>query len=126
MKYRENDYYTISLKAKRILRENRASPTITGFYSDLCEMEHRLCGGPLGDDASFFFSYLPRPGNPAPGTKGHVYSICEWTGASAKTVRKGIEFLTEIGLVKIDYRHPINPRTRRQAKKKNVRCRILH
>jgi hypothetical protein len=127
MKNRENDFFTISLKAKRILRENRASPYVKGIYDDLCEMEHRLLKD--GDEdvfASFFFSYLPRPGNPPPRTKGHVYSLCEWTGGQAKALRRGIRFLAKIGLVEIGYRHPVNPRTGKRSRKKNVECRIIH
>jgi hypothetical protein len=127
MKYRENDYYTISLEAKRLLRENRASLYVRGLYSDLVELEHLLLKDRDEDHVeSFFFSYEPRPGNPPPRTKGHVYSLCVWTGGQEKALRKGLRFLAEIGLIEIGYHHPINPRTRKRSKKKNVECRIIH
>lgn len=127
MKHRVNDYYTISLKAKRILRENRASLYVRGLYDDLVELEHLLLKDQNGDGAdSFFFSYLPRPGNPQPGRKGHVYSLCEWTGGDEKSLREGLRFLAEIGLLSKGFHHPINPYTGKRSRKRNVDVRIIH
>lgn len=122
MKDRVEDYYKISNKAKRKLRQAGAPPLVRALYCDLCDLEHLLCG--RGREW-FFFSYTSRPGNPPPGKKGHVYSLIEWTGQGETALRSGLELLDEIGLIELDYHHPINPKTGRLAKKKNMEVRIV-
>ena len=126
MKNRVNDYHTISLKAKRILRRNNASLYCRGLYSELVELEHRLLKDCTPEITSFFFSYLPRPGNPPPRTKGHVYSLCVWTGGDEKSLREGVRFLEKIGLIETGDHRRVNPYTGKKSRARNVDVRIIH
>lgn len=122
MKDRSHNYYTVSREAKDKLRKAGAPPLVRGLYCDLVDLEHLLC---RRGHEWFFFSYYPRPGNPPQGSKGHVYSLIEWTGQSEKTLRPGLAYLKGLKLIELGYHRPINPRTARPAKKKNMAVRIV-
>lgn len=122
MKDRTHNYFTVSKRATRILREHRASPFVRALYADLVELEDLLL---RRGEETFFFNYSPRAGNPPRGKKGHVISLVEWTGQSKRGLQNGLEFLAGLGLIKPDYHRPLNPKTRKRAKKRNKAVRIV-
>ena len=123
MKDRTNNYFTVSKKATRVLRERGASPFVRDLYKELCELEDKLC--PREGDGWFFFNYTSEPGNPGPGKKGRVVPLDAWSGQSERGLRNGLDVLAGYGLIELGYHHPINPKTGRKSKKKNRAVRIV-